>query len=76
MHFFFFGGGGAKQVALWSMRKLLIDDSIGSPGKSFIVRNNTILPSIGNNVKMAKATRITLIPPSLGQEKSQKQQVR
>lgn len=77
MHFW--GGGvgwGAKQGALWSVRKLLIDDAIGSPENSFIVQFDTILPSLGNNVKMAIATAITLTPPSLRQEKSQKQQVR
>ena len=77
MHFFFSGGGGeAKQGSLWSMRKLLIDDVIGSSGNSFIVQFDTTLPSLRNNVKMAIATRITLTPPSLGQEKSQEQQVR
>ena len=79
MHFFFLGGGGVglnKVGLLWSMRKLLTDDAIGSPENSFIVQFDTTLPSLGNNVKMAKATRITLTPPSLGQEKSQKQQVR
>ena len=70
------GGGGAKKGSLWSMRKLLIDDVIGSSGNSFIVQFDTTLPSLRNNVKMAIATRITLTPPSLGQEKSQKQQVR
>ena len=58
------------------MRKLLIDDVIGSSGNSFIVQFDTTLPSLRNNVKMAIATRITLTPLSLGQEKSQKQQVR
>ena len=37
---FFFGGGGVglnKVGSLWSMRKLLMDDAIGSPENSFIV---------------------------------------
>ena len=81
MHLFFLGGGGVglnKVGSLWSMRKLLMDDAIGSPENSFIVRFDTTLPSLRNNVKMAIATRNNLdrpLPPSLGQEKSQKQQV-
>ena len=74
----FLGAWGTKQGSLWSMRKLLIDDAIGSPENSFIVRFDTTLPSLRNNVKMAIATRNNLdpsLPPSLGQEKSQKQQV-
>ena len=39
------------------MRKLLIDDAIGSPENSFIVQFGTTLPSFRNNVKMAIATR-------------------
>ena len=68
---FFFGGGGGGGVglnkvgSLWSMRKLLIADAIGSPENSFIVQFDTTLPSLRNNVKMAIATRITLTPPSL-----------
>ena len=44
------------------MRKLLMDDAIGSPENSFIVRFDTTLPSLRNNVKMAIATRNNLDP--------------
>ena len=57
-----------KVGSLWSMRKLLMDDAIGSPENSFIVRFDTTLPSLRNNVKMAIATCNNLdpsLPPSL-----------
>ena len=34
-----------KVVSLWSMRKLLMDDAIGSPENSFFVQFDTTLPS-------------------------------
>ena len=46
-----------KFGSLRSMRKLLIDDAMWSPDNSFIVHFDTTLPSLGNNVKMAIATR-------------------
>ena len=46
-----------KVGSLWSMRKLLIGDAIGSPENSFIVHFDTTLPSLRNNVEMAIATR-------------------
>ena len=40
-----------KVGSLWSMRKLLIDDAIGSPENRFIVQFDTTLPSLRNNSK-------------------------
>ena len=69
MHlFFFFWGGGVglnKVGSLWSMRKLLIDDAIGSPENSFLCILTQLCPVSEITSKWQQRPAITLTPPSL-----------
>ena len=68
MHLLFFWGGGVglnKVGSLWSMRKLLIDDAIGSPENSFLCILTQLCPVSEITSKWQQRPAITLTPPSL-----------